>query len=124
MTSTIRHITIDCGDPYSLASFWAEVLGSSVDPEDQPGDEDALVSPGPGLPGLLFIRVPEAKSVKNRIHFDLQPQDRTRDEEIARLVELGATPYDDRRRPDGRGWMVLSDPEGNELCVEVSAAER
>ena len=124
MTSSIRHITIDCADPYSLASFWAEVLGSAVDPEDQPGDEDALVSLGDDLPGVLFIRVPEAKTVKNRIHFDLQPQDRTRDEEIARLIELGATPYDDRRRPDGRGWMVLSDPEGNELCVEVSAAER
>lgn len=124
MTSTIRHITIDCANPYGLASFWAEVVGSAVDPEDQPGDDDSLVSLGDGLPGLLFIRVPEAKTVKNRIHFDLQPHDRTRDEEVARLIELGATPYDDRRRPDGRGWMVLSDPEGNELCVEVSAVER
>ena len=124
MTSQIRHITIDCADPYRLATFWAEVLGTAVDPEDQPGDEEALVSPGLGLPGLLFIRVPEGKTVKNRIHFDLQPLDRTRDEEIERLIDLGASPYDDRRRPDGRGWMVLSDPEGYELCVEVSAAER
>jgi catechol 2,3-dioxygenase-like lactoylglutathione lyase family enzyme len=124
MASTIRHVTIDCADPYRVASFWAEVLGSAVDAEDEPGDDDALVSLGDDQPGLLFIRVPEAKAVKNRIHFDLQPQDRTRDEEIDRLVGLGATHIDDRRKPDGRGWMVMADPEGNELCVELSAAER
>ncbi len=124
MASTIRHVTIDCADPYRVASFWAEVLGSAVDVEDEPGDDDALVSLGDDQPGLLFIRVPEAKAVKNRIHFDLQPQDRIRDEEIDRLVGLGATHIDDRRKPDGRGWMVMADPEGNELCVELSATER
>ncbi len=124
MTSAIRHITIDCADPYRLAVFWAEVLGSHVDPEDEPGDEDALVALREHQPGLLFIRVPEGKTVKNRIHFDLQPQDRTRDDEIDRLADLGATAVDDRRRPDGGGWMVMADPEGNELCVEVSTAER
>ena len=123
MTAKIQHITIDCADPYALATFWAQVLGSRVDPEDQPGDDEALVGRG-DHPGLLFIRVPESKSAKNRIHFDLQPLDRTRDEEIARLLQLGATAYDDRRRDDGRGWMVLLDPEGNELCVELSAEER
>jgi catechol 2,3-dioxygenase-like lactoylglutathione lyase family enzyme len=124
MSSIIRHITIDCADPYRLASYWAGVLGRELDPEDEPGDDDALVALGDTVPGLLFVRVPEGKTVKNRIHFDLQPQDRTRDEEIARLIGLGATMVADRRTPDGRGWMVLSDPEGNELCVELSAAER
>ena len=124
MTSIIRHITIDCADPYRLAGYWADVLGKDLEPEDEPGDDDALVSLGNAMPGLLFMRVPEGKTVKNRIHFDLQPQDRTRDEEIDRLIGLGATPVDDRRTPEGRGWIVLADPEGNELCVELSVSER
>jgi len=52
------------------------------------------------------------------------PTDRTRDEEVARLLRLGATLVADRRQPDGTGWVVLADPEGNEFCVERSAAER
>jgi predicted enzyme related to lactoylglutathione lyase len=68
--------------------------------------------------------VVEKCTVKNRVHLELQPTDRTRDEEVERLVALGAKLVDDRRRPDGTGWAVLTDPEGNELCVERSAAER
>ncbi len=68
--------------------------------------------------------MPEAKTLKNRVHLDLQPEDRTRDEEVTRLLGLGARLVDDRRRPDGRGFAVLADPEGNEFCVEPSAAER
>nr|WP_237519388.1 VOC family protein [Streptomyces sp. HUCO-GS316] len=74
--------------------------------------------------GLLFVTVPEVKTTKNRLHLDLQPQDRTRDEEIERLLALGALLIDDRRNPDGTGWAVLADPEGNEFCVERSAGER
>lgn len=66
----------------------------------------------------------DPKAVKNRLHLDLQPQGRTRDEEVTRLLALGAVLVDDRRRPDGRGWAVLADIEGNEFCVERSAAER
>ncbi|BAU82538.1 glyoxalase_2 multi-domain protein [Streptomyces laurentii] len=122
MSSLVRHVTIDCSDAYALASFWAEVLDSQVSDDDKPGDPEALVdSPGAGL---LFIQVPEGKSVKNRVHLDLSPQDRTRDEEVARVLALGATLVDDRRRPDGTGWAVLADPEGNEFCVERSQAER
>lgn len=73
---------------------------------------------------LLFIRVDEGKAVKNRVHLDLQPRDRTRDEEVDRLLSLGATLQADHRRPDGTGWVTLHDPEGNEFCVERSAAER
>ncbi|MFE0450470.1 VOC family protein [Streptomyces sp. NPDC058914] len=120
MTSMIRHVTIDSSDAYALASWWAKVLGQPVHEDDEPGDEDALIEGA----GLLFVTVPEAKTVKNRVHLDLQPQDRTREEEVKRLLALGATLVDDRRNPDGTGWAVLADPEGNEFCVERSAAER
>lgn len=73
---------------------------------------------------LLFIEVPDSKQVKNRLHLDLVPTDRTRDEEIERVVALGATPIADLRRVDGTGWLVLGDPEGNEFCVLRSDAER
>ncbi len=73
---------------------------------------------------LLFIIVPEPKAVKNRVHLDLVPVDRRRDEEIARLVDLGAAMVSDHRMLDGTGWAVLADPEGNEFCVERSDAER
>ncbi|MGW6392242.1 VOC family protein [Streptomyces sp. NPDC055103] len=122
MTSLVRHVTIDCADAYGLASFWAMALDARLAADDFPGDPEATVeSPGASL---LFIQVPEAKSVKNRVHLDLQPQDRTRDEEIERLLALGATLLDDRRNADGTGWATLGDPEGNEFCVERSAAER
>jgi predicted enzyme related to lactoylglutathione lyase len=58
------------------------------------------------------------------VHFDLVPTDRTRDEEIERVLALGAMPFDDRRQPDGTGWLVLTDPEGNEFCILRSDAER
>jgi predicted enzyme related to lactoylglutathione lyase len=72
---------------------------------------------------LLFIEVPEGKQVKNRVHFDLRPTDRTRDEEIERVLGLGATQVADRRNADGTGWVVLTDPEGNEFCILRSEAE-
>jgi predicted enzyme related to lactoylglutathione lyase len=60
--------------------------------------------------------VPEPKQVKNRMHVCLQP-DVPRDDEVARLLGIGATMFDDQRKPDGTGWVVLADPEGNEFCV-------
>lgn len=126
MIPAIRHITFDVGpphEPYDLCEFWGRVLGLPVHPEDAPGDDEVGLDVPEGQTTLLFVRVPEAKSVKNRIHLDLQPSQR-RDEEVARVVALGATVVDDRRTPNGRGWVVLADPAGNEFCVEVSAAER
>jgi catechol 2,3-dioxygenase-like lactoylglutathione lyase family enzyme len=120
MTSAIRHVTIACSDAYALGSFWSEVLGRPLHEDDKPGDEEALIEGA----GVLFVTVPETKTQRNRIHVDLQPQDRTRDEEVERLLDLGATLFDDRRTPDGKGWVVLRDPEGNEFCVERSARER
>ncbi|MFE5680885.1 VOC family protein [Streptomyces erythrochromogenes] len=122
MASLVRHITVDCSDAYLLGQFWAGVLDGSIADDDFPGDPEALVT-APGST-LLFVTVPDAKSVKNRVHVDLQPQDRTRDEEVERILALGATVVGDHRRPDGTGWVTLADPEGNEFCVERSAAER
>lgn len=120
MTSSIRHVTIDCADAYALADFWSQVLGQPLHEDDGVGDEEVLIEGA----GLLFVTVPETKTVKNRLHFDLQPQDRTRDEEVDRLLALGATVVDDQRTGDGLGWVVFADPEGNEFCVERSSAER
>ncbi|WP_327413737.1 VOC family protein [Streptomyces sp. NBC_01233] len=121
MASLVRHLTIDCSDAYRLGQFWAAVLDGSLADDDFPGDPEALVT-APGST-LLFVTVPDTKTVKNRVHVDLQPQDRTRDEEVERIVALGATLVGDHRRADGSGWVTLADPEGNEFCVERSAAE-
>jgi catechol 2,3-dioxygenase-like lactoylglutathione lyase family enzyme len=120
----LRHVSVDCADPYELASFWSRVTGWPLSDEDNPGDPEALVmSPSP-VPGLLFIRVPEAKTVKNRLHFDWMPTERTREEEVERLQGMGARVYEDHRTDDGLGWVTMLDPEDNEFCVERSAAER
>ncbi|MFD7865535.1 VOC family protein [Streptomyces sp. NPDC059783] len=121
MTSHVHHVTIDCADAYELGSFWARVLGGSLADDDLPGDPEALLET-PGA-ALLFVTVPEPKRTKNRVHFDVMP-DRTRDEEVERLLALGATVVGDHRRPNGRGWVTLADPEGNEFCVECGAEER
>src|SRR3954453_2337197 len=68
--------------------------------------------------------VPEPRTVKNRMHVDLQPSDGTREEEVERLLALGATVVEDHRSDDGTGWVWLADPEGNDFCVERSADER
>ncbi|WP_213815052.1 VOC family protein [Glaciihabitans sp. dw_435] len=126
MTLKINHITFDAADPYGQAQFWAAASGFAEDPDDPnlpDNDETALTSPD-GVTTLLFIRVPEGKSVKNRVHLDVAPVEGTRDAEVERLYELGATMMDDRRLPDGRGWVVMQDPEGNEFCVERGEMER
>ena len=123
MSSAVRHVTFDVApphEPYELAQFWSRVLDAAVSAGDEPGDDEVGLD---SQPTLLFIRVPEAKTVKNRVHLDLQP-DTTRDAELERLTALGARLIDDQRRPDGTGWVVLADPAGNEFCVERSAAER
>ncbi|MER7026716.1 MULTISPECIES: VOC family protein [Streptomyces] len=122
MASLIRHTTVDCADPYALALFWAGVLDGTLADDDFPGDPEATVATTAGT--LLFVRTPGPKTAKNRVHLDLQPQDRTRDEEVTRLLTLGAALHEDHRRPDGSGWATLRDPEGNEFCVERSAGER
>ncbi len=94
-----------------MATFWAAALGSNVD-EDATPDRAYVEAPGWGGPNMWFVRVPEGKTAKNRMHFDLRAPGSI-DDEVARLVALGASVI--RRAPDIVG---LADPEGNEFCVE------
>src|SRR3954447_6702736 len=114
VASFISHTSIDCADAYALSSWWRAVLDYREDPDDpnEPGHEECMISSPDGRHRVLFIEVPEAKQVKNRVHFDLRPREGTREQELARLLALGAVQVDDRRNPDGTGWVVLADPEG------------
>ena len=122
MTSKFTELAIDCADPDGLARFWCSVLDYEVQDEDDgivtigwPRGPDGGNHPGPVPPTLTFAHVPEGKTVKNRLHLDVNPTDRSQDEEIARLIELGATVVYDNR-PEF-GWVTLADPEGNEFDV-------
>ena len=125
MTAQIRTLTVDCSDWRPLVAFWAQAAGLSEDPDNpnEPDDPEGLLVSLTGL-AVLFIPVPEPKSVKNRLHLDLVPVDASRDQEVQRLLALGASMVADHRREDGSGWVTLADPEGNEFCVERSEAER
>jgi hypothetical protein len=134
-------ITIDCSDPHVLADWWAEALGWQVEPQDeafiqrmvdagQAAPEDtvrhrgalvwkvgaALRSPDPDRPRMLFQRVPEPKTVKNRLHLDVRVGPERRAAEVNRLLGLGATELWQGAQGPFR-WVTLADPEGNEFCV-------
>lgn len=119
MVSQISHTSFDAVDSYSQSLFWARVLGYVEDPDDPnlPEHEECLIMAPDRSQMLLFIRVPDAKQVKNRVHLDIRPVDCSREEEAERVVALGAKLYEDHRRPDGSGWITLTDPEGNEFCI-------
>lgn len=116
MTSVLGHLSIDAADPLAQAQWWSQVLGFPAGHEDDPDEAWIDLPDGSGLHGLLFLRVPEGKTVKNRLHLDVRPADGTDQEtELQRLLDLGATPVD-----IGQGdvtWHVLADPEGNEFCL-------
>jgi hypothetical protein len=127
MTAYVSHVTIDCHDAYQLSQWWKVALGY-VDLEGDPnlpGHEECLIRDPDSDHRLLFIEVPDEKVVKNRLHLDLRPRAGNRDEELARLVGLGATQVLDLRGSfgPGTGWVVLADPEGNEFCILRSEAE-
>lgn len=115
MVSGFTELCIDSSDPRRLAQFWSEVLGWPITSADD-DDEVELTNPDGGYPTLLFIEVPEAKTVKNRLHIDVNARDREQAEEVERLLALGATHADVGQGPDV-SWVVLADPEGNEFCV-------
>jgi catechol 2,3-dioxygenase-like lactoylglutathione lyase family enzyme len=119
MTSRISHTSVDAINAYAQSLFWSQVLGFTEDPDDpnEPGHAECLIMSPDRSQLLLFITVPDSKQVKNRVHLDLRPVDRTREEEVARVLALGASQLADHRRPDGRGWVTLADPEGNEFCI-------
>ena len=126
MGSRLTEIVVDCHDPVAQATFWAAALGYHVVRsedgqveiafwEREPADLAERVRRAPAVPTLVFVTVPEDKSVKNRLHLDLRPVGCSHAEEVERLIGLGA-----RRADIGQGqvpWVVLADPEGNEFCV-------
>ena len=118
MTIRIAHITIDCVNAVTLANFWAAALGVSVDPDDRDAGEFfqsiGETTDGWSGPILMFLKVPETKAVKNRVHLDLHADDS--EDEVARLLALGATHVNDKDEW-GSQWTTLADPEGNEFCV-------
>ncbi|MEV0803097.1 VOC family protein [Kribbella sp. NPDC050281] len=121
MTSHVRTVTFDAHDPYELAGFWLQVLRAPRPDDDAPDDPYAAVVTDSMT--LLFGQNDDEKVVKNRVHLCLEP-DGPRDAEVEWLLTIGATVANDHREPDGTGFVVMHDPEGNEFCVLRSAAER
>jgi hypothetical protein len=128
MSSRFTELVVDCHDPERLAAFWCAVLDFKVIDRDEDIVEIASWDPTEASvrerqmpPTMLFLRVPEDKAVKkNRLHVDVSPIDRSRTEEVERLIALGAG-----RADIGQGeqnWEVMVDPEGNEFCVLRSLA--
>ncbi|HEX2143073.1 MAG TPA: VOC family protein [Glycomyces sp.] len=116
MALTWQATCIDCDDPRALGAWWAELLSWRVTYES---DDEVVIEPPAGSPledlgpDILFLKVPEKKTLKNRLHIDLRPEDQAA--EVARAETLGATRVD-----VGQGdptWVVMADPEGNEFCV-------
>ena len=124
MTSRVSHTSVDARNAYTQSLFWAEVLGYTENPADpnEPGHEECLLYSPDGRHRILFIEVPETKTVKNRLHFDLRPTDLSQAAEVERLLGLGARVHADLRHDDG-GWVTMLDPEGNEFCVLCSELE-
>jgi hypothetical protein len=110
-------VCVDANDPATLARWWAELLGWRITYEE---DDEVVLEPPEGSaedglsPDILFVKVPEPKAVKNRLHIDLRPDDR--DAEVARAEAMGAVRVD-VGQGDDKTWVVLADPEGNEFCI-------
>jgi predicted enzyme related to lactoylglutathione lyase len=111
MSSSWYSVAVDCEDPTRLAAFWAEVLGYRTVDE---GDGVISLAGETNGPWLEFVAVPEGKTVKNRLHIDLNPDDQ--DREVERLLASGASRADVGQGGDV-SWVVMADPEGNEFCV-------
>ena len=117
MTIRFQAISVDAADPTSLGRWWAELLGWRMTYDS---DEEVVLEPPAGSPedgvaaDLLFLKVPEAKGVKNRLHIDLRPDDQAA--ELARVEAMGAVRVD-IGQGDDKPWVVLADPEGNEFCI-------
>jgi predicted enzyme related to lactoylglutathione lyase len=107
-------LVLDCADPDRLADFWSRAIGYTV--VGGAGSYVLLVDDTGRQPKLLLQRVDEAKTAKNRMHFDIETP--AVDDEVARLEAIGATRLgDDAIEEHGTRWVVMADPEGNEFCV-------
>jgi predicted enzyme related to lactoylglutathione lyase len=117
MSLRIQCVCIDTADPSALATFWEQALGWRRT-FDQP--DEVCIEPPEGsredgvVPDLLFLQVPDTKTVKNRLHIDLRPEDQAA--EVERLEQLGAERADVGQGSDVT-WIVMADPHGNEFCV-------
>ncbi len=118
MTLRIQSVTVDTADPSKTADFWQAALGwrRTFEADDEVVLEPPAGSPEDGVgPDLVFVPVPEGKTVKNRLHLDLRPEDQ--DAEVMRLEALGATRVNVGQDDGEVTWVVLADPDGNEFCV-------
>ncbi len=118
MSCRITELVIDCADAERLAAFWSAVLGYVEIGRE--GDDIEIGPPGVGFggpqPTLVFAAVPEAKRDKLRLHIDVNATDHSQQQELDRLLALGATPADVGQTGE-ESWHVLADPEGNEFCL-------
>lgn len=126
MASAVSHTTFNTHDAFALSEWWKQALDyvDVVGDPNEPGDEECMILDPTTGHRLLFIEVDDLQSPRGRVHLDLKPTDRHRDEEITRLLGLGATEVADHRNADGTGWMVLADLDGNQFCVVRSDEER
>jgi predicted enzyme related to lactoylglutathione lyase len=110
-------IQVDCSDPSALAAFWSQVLGVEIgQPLEDPVQYLSLAPTTPGGPLVTFQRVPEVKSVKNRVHFDVTVEDV--EAATVRIKDLGGSRESTEDfSEDGFSWRVMADPEGNEFCL-------
>jgi len=113
MGARFTELVIDCRDPDRVADFWAAVLGYKIVDRGPKGEVEIGGASGPTL---VFVPVPEPKTLKNRVHIDVNPTDTDQSNELRRLIRLGA-----RRVDVGQGqdvsWIVLADVEDNEFCL-------
>ncbi len=127
MPTKVYCVTLDCNDPVGLAEFWKTALSYEVDLHWANYGEVVLTDPAGAGPMLLFMTVPESKTVKNRMHLDIVPETRM-ETEVQRLVAAGATELWTLQDPDDHDepwvWTVMQDPEGNEFCVGEQLSDR
>jgi hypothetical protein len=116
MASLIKSVTFDSTDALGLARFWATALGTDVD-EDATAERAYVEAAGWGGPNMWFVSVPEPRTAKNRMHFDLRAP-ATMAGEVKRLEAIGATVVE-----RFAGHTVMSDPEGNVFCVELGPGD-
>ena len=115
MAAILTEVAIDCTDPQVVGKFWTEVLGWPLVQDERGFCWTSASGDHTSLPMLVFAPVPESKTVKNRIHLDVNPSGCDQTDELDRLLALGA-----KRVDVGQGdvpWIVLADPEGNEFCL-------
>jgi predicted enzyme related to lactoylglutathione lyase len=121
MPVKVGYTTFDCADPRAVAEFWAKALSYEINAPNESGGEVLLDDPKGVGPSLGFMKVPEPKMVKNRVHLDLWVTNGSLEEEVERLIAAGARAIETLQDPDGFVdpviWTVMQDPAGNEFCV-------